>query len=278
MPVKVSYANPAGGVRPGTGSPASFGESWLADPDIAAQGRENQSLAQMQANLAAQREAEDNEWRLRLAAQEAEARSKYGAEEGARNLTLQGGELGSRERIAGLQAQNALDVSRLPIDWARERFGQVFPTIQGELTNIRNQLGQQPGPGGLANSPEITVGPVWNNQQQQQAVNASRAYTDQATQARTRTMQRNLGGQGLGSNSPMASALQMGYQNQGLNTNVSNEREIKTGMAGQNAQHVLGTQQARENQFATRQDEDIRRRQPLWGSYNALLAQLGGLA
>jgi len=155
------------------------------------------------------------------------------------------------------------------------QWNNVWGALQGHLGNVQGMMtaGGQSGP-----SPEITVGPVWNEQQIQQRVNAQRAANDQAMQSRTSDMQAGLAGRGFGANSPLAMALGQGFQNQNLATNTANERETRLGSAQMNAGHLLQTQQAREGQFASRQAEDIERRKPIWNSYNAILAALAGMA
>jgi hypothetical protein len=165
--------------------------------------------------------------------------------------------------------------AELPHQLGQQRFNQIFPMLQ-------NQLGQAmagaTSPGGSSGqSPEITVGPMWNPQQVQQQVNASRAANDQATGVRMQQAQRRVGASGFGSNSPLAMALQGNLQNQNLATNTANERELRLGAAQKNSDQVFRTQMGREQQFAARQGEDIERRKPYFNQFNSLLSAIAGM-
>lgn len=181
--------------------------------------------------------------------------------------------LGIEQGGANYRAQLAADAARYPAQLQQERFNQVFPLLSGLLGGYNfDRVGGQSGP-----SPEITVGPVWNQQQVQQQVNAARATNDAVTANQTRATEQEVAGRGFGSNSPLLAALRSGQQMAGMRTNAESERNIRLGAAETNAQQLLKTQQAREGQFATRMDEDIRRRQAALQGYSALLGTLGGL-
>lgn len=184
-------------------------------------------------------------------------------------LDLQSRQMPQDLKIA--QMQN--DTARLPAMLSQSRFNSVWPFLQNQFAhqNVQGQGGQS-GP-----SPEISVGPIWNTQDVQRQVNAGRATNDQATAGRMRQSQRDLGSRGFGSNSPLLAALGAMYQGQNLATNTANERDIRMGARSQNAGHILETQQAREGQFASRQQEDIERRKINMGYNNALLGALSGL-
>jgi hypothetical protein len=157
-----------------------------------------------------------------------------------------------------------------------------FNTVWGALSGM---MGGAFGPGGAFTaggqsppSPEISVGGVYNPQQVQQQVNAARAGNDQATASRMRQFTSETTGRGFSPSSPLISAMWGQLQGQNMGANTDAEREIRQGAAGQNAQQLLATQQAREQQFASRQDEDIRRRQPYLQNVNAWISALAGLA
>ena len=169
------------------------------------------------------------------------------------------------------QAQAA----ELPHKFAQQRFNQIFPLLQSQLGQA--QAGYQTPGGASGQSPEITVGPMWNPQQIQQQVNASRAANDQATAGRMQGVQRQVGASGFGSNSPLAMALQNNLQNQNLATNTANERETRMKATQENANQIFRTQMGREQQFAARQGEDIERRKPYFSTFNSLLGALSGL-
>lgn len=141
------------------------------------------------------------------------------------------------------------------------RFNAIFPLLQGQFNANANPIGGQP---------RVDVGPIWNDQQIQQQVNAGRAQTDAATEARTREMQQSLGGRGFGANSPLAAALGTQYQNAGLSANTANERETRWNAAQGNAGHIFKTQMGREQ-------AQIEREKPRWAQQSALLAALAGL-
>jgi len=191
---------------------------------------------------------------------------------------FQGGQAEAQRALELHQAQIAADASRYPFDLKQQRFDQLFPMFQHSLTALGTP-GQPFTAGGASGaSPEITVGGTLNPQQVQQQVNSQRAANDQATEGRMRQTAGQTAGRGFGANSPLLMALQGQAMGQNLATNTANERETRLGAAQQNSQHVLSTQQAREAQFASRQGEDIARRQPYFQQSNALLAALAGLA
>jgi len=166
----------------------------------------------------------------------------------------------------------AANAQMYPATLRQQRFNQLLPLLNGQLSQSPYTIGgQSPA------SPEITVGPIWNDQQQQQQVNAARASNDASAQSAIRQQQQSLGGQGFGANSPLAQALAGQTMAANQATNTANERDIRMNAQGQNAQHVLSTQQAREAQFAQRQQESIQRAQPYFARQNALIAALAGL-
>ncbi len=176
------------------------------------------------------------------------------------------------------QAQIAADASRYPATLKQQRFDTIFPWLQGQLGSLSSGGGLATAGGQSGPSPEITVGGVWNPQQTQQQVNSARAKNDQTAQTTMRGQQQQLSAQGFGANSPLLQSLYGQTQANNLATNTSNEREIRNNAAQQNAQNLLSTQSARENQFANRQNEDIERRKPVWQTFNNLIGSLVGLA
>ena len=172
--------------------------------------------------------------------------------------------------------QSGINAGAYAQDLRQQRFNAIFPWLQGQIGNFGSNFatagGQSP------KSPEINVGGVWNPQQIQQRVNAARSQNDQAMRTMQRGQQEQLGGQGFGANSPLLAALQGQTAASNLATNTANEREVRNTAAEQNAKHVLGTQSAREAQFASRQQEDIERRKPYFALYGSLINSLSGLA
>lgn len=180
-------------------------------------------------------------------------------------------QLASQEKVAQIGA----DASKFPAQMQQDRFNQVFPWLQGQLGSLQSQMatagGQSP------KSPEITVGGVYNPQQIQQQVNATRAQGDQAMNSTIRQNTQQNAGKGFGSNSPLLQALNGQARASNLGTNTMAEQQFRNQAAQANAGHVLQTQQAREGQFASRQNEDIERRKPYWSTMNSLIGALGGL-
>ncbi len=177
------------------------------------------------------------------------------------------------------QARIAADAARYAASYApnlqQARFQAVFPWMQSQVSSALSgaeRAGGQSGP-----SPEITVGGVYNPQQIQQQVNAQRGTNDQTAASQVSKQGQSLAGRGFGSNSPLLQALSGQTMANNLATNTSNEREIRWNAAQGNAQHLLGTQTARENQFANRMREDIERRKPYFQMANTLLGSVAGL-
>jgi len=177
-----------------------------------------------------------------------------------------------QQKAARERAQIASNASMYPAQAQMERFRTILPYLTSQFGNLQSMVGGQSGPG-----PQITAGPIWGDQQIQEQVNAARATGDQATANRISEMQQGVAGRGFGANSPLAQAIAAQYQGQGLAANVAGERETRMSMAERNAQQLLRGQQAAEQQYASRMQEDIERRRNLAGSYNALLGALAGL-
>lgn len=166
-------------------------------------------------------------------------------------------------------------VQEMGLQQRQDRFNAIFPTLRDQMGALAAGFGAPGGNSGTG--PEITVGPVWSDQQIQQQVNAGRAQNDKATQSRIRGMQQHVGASGFGSNSPLAMALQGQYQNQNLATNTALGRETRMNAQQANTDNIYRTQMGREQQYASRMDEDIRRRTATLNSYNALLSALSGM-
>lgn len=149
--------------------------------------------------------------------------------------------------------------------------GYENPSMKNYLWKQMNQpaFGGQSGP-----SPEITVGPVWNDSQVQQRVNQMRAGNDATVGSQVGQMNQSLGGRGFGSGSPLAQEMEARMRGMGMMANSSGENDLRWNAAQGNAQHVLGTQVARSNQFAQRMDEDVRRKGIEAGRKNNLLEAL----
>lgn len=156
---------------------------------------------------------------------------------------------------------------------------QRFNTVWGGLSGL---LGRTTNPitigGDSGTGPEITVGGVYNPQTVNQQVNATRAKNDRSAATKSRDAVADATGRGFGSQSPLLAALQGQIWGQNVATNTEAERAIRQTAAEQNSQQLLSTQQAREAQYASRQQEQIARAQPYFQTQNALIAALAGLA
>ena len=85
-----------------------------------------------------------------------------------------------QDQGANYRALLGAQAAELPAQLQQQRFGQVFPFVQGEFNSLKNQQIPQGGGAG-GNQPNINAAPVYNQQQTQQAVNAARAGNDQNT-------------------------------------------------------------------------------------------------
>lgn len=155
------------------------------------------------------------------------------------------------------------------------RFNTVWGGLSGLLGRTTNPItiGGDSGAG-----PEISVGGVYTPQMVNQQVNASRAKNDRSAATKARDAVGDATGRGFGSQSPLLAALQGQIWGQNMAANTEGERSIRQTAAEQNSQQLLSTQQAREQQYASRQQEQIARAQPYFQTQNALIAALAGLA
>lgn len=176
-----------------------------------------------------------------------------------------------QEEIAKTQAEAA----KYPYLLKQQRFNTVFPWLQGQIGGMSKSPytigGQSPA------GPDITAGPVWNDQQIQQKVNAGKASVDQQTQTAQRTAAAGAAGRGFGGTSPLVQALQGQLAGQGLAAKAGQEQQTRWGAAQGNAQQMLSSQNAREGQFASRQQESIQRAKPYFDLQQALIGTLGGM-
>ncbi len=166
-----------------------------------------------------------------------------------------------------------LAAQELPALLQQNRFSTVFPWLQGQLGGIRAQTGG----GNVGPATPINTNPIYNPEQIQQQVNASRAATDQSTASQVRAMQQQMGGRGFASQSPLVAALQGQYQNQGLASNVGNETNIRMNAAQQNAGQVLSAQQAAAQQNVGLQQAAAERQRNILGLYGSLFGAMSGL-
>lgn len=179
-----------------------------------------------------------------------------------------------QEAIAKTQA----DASMYPAKLRDQHFQQLFPMLSKGFGALGGGFGSPATAGGASGQgPAISAGPVWNPQQIQQQVNSSRAQTDASTQTQQKATGEQAAGRGFSSQSPLTLALQGQEAGQGMATNAQNQNQIQWGAAEGNSKSLLAGQQAREGQFASRQQEDIQRRLPYFQQQNALISALGGM-
>jgi hypothetical protein len=176
---------------------------------------------------------------------------------------------GHDEAMARLAQQPAMaQLAQKDAHW-----NALFPYLTQGLRSIGNFSSRVGGQSGVG--PRINARPIFDQSGIQQQMNANRAQGAQETAGQVQGMQNRLAGSGFGANSPLAAALQtqMSMANMG---NVANQnREFKQNAAQANAGQLLKAQTAQEQQFASRQQEDIERRRQVIGQQQGLLGLLG---
>jgi hypothetical protein len=174
-------------------------------------------------------------------------------------------EAGSNYR-AGLQA----DTARAGLAQSQSRYNQLLPMLQGELSSSAD-MGQS------GSGRPIDAGPVWNQQQIGQQVNAAQARNNAGTQSQQRGLQQSFAGRGFSSNSPLLQSLSTGLDMGRMRQNAEDTRQINWDSAQGNAQQLLAGQQAQEQQYANRMQEDIERRKAAATNKVSLLGMMAGL-
>lgn len=173
-------------------------------------------------------------------------------------------------------AQKVANIQNLGVQNQQKRFDTVFPWLQNQITGMMGNLSSTVG-GQSGQGPTINAGPIWNPQQIQQKVNNARAFADQGAATQQRVAQRGLASRGFSTSSPMMTALNNQIGNNALSQKVQAGYQIPMEMAEGNAKYQMAGQQAREQQFGNRMDEDIRRRQTILGMFPGLLGAISGL-
>jgi hypothetical protein len=163
--------------------------------------------------------------------------------------------------------------SVLPHNQRQSRFNTVWGALGGQMGNMLGGSSSYTGRGQVGQQPRIDARPVYSQGQIQQQVNARTAANDAGTASRVQQMQNSMAGRGFGSNSPLAMALQGNMMNANVAANLANERETRLGSAQANTDAVFRGQQAQEQQFASRQREDIERNRNMV----SLIGSLGSL-
>ncbi len=164
------------------------------------------------------------------------------------------------------RASISANASTLPALLQQGRYQQMLPFA---LNEYGAASGGQVGP-----APEISVGGIWNDQQVQQRVNAGRAQNDQGLSSQQKQTTNSLAGEGFGGNSPVAAALSSQQESATRAANSDLERETRWQAAEGNAQHVLGTQKARSDQYLGVEDIRQKRDQMRLSGLAAMLSAL----
>lgn len=178
----------------------------------------------------------------------------------------------NQARIAQMQA----DASKYPHILKQQRWNQLFPSVQGMLTNPGQFLSQYNTSQVSGSQPTINAAPIYSGQQTNEAVNAMRAKNDRAMMSRQEQLSREAAGRGAGANSPLVRSMREAMYGRNLAANTSAEQGLRFDVAGQNAKHLLAAQQAQEDQYGRRQNEGIERGKVGVGALTSILGSLMG--
>lgn len=159
-----------------------------------------------------------------------------------------------------------------PIDWSKQKFGQIFPLVQNALNGFTANGGRVGGQN--TPQPAVTTGGVYSDGQIQQNVNAARAGVDQQAATDSRAAAAKLAGQGFGGRSPLLAAIQGQIAGQAMGTGADQERQIRSNAAEANSKQNLASQQLAEQQWQDFNTADIQRRQAAANQTSSLLAAL----
>jgi len=174
--------------------------------------------------------------------------------------------------IASMQSE----ASKYPHLLKQQRWNQLFPSVQGLLSNPGQFLSQYNTSQASGQQPGIAASPIYSGQQTNEAVNAMRAKNDRAMASRQEQLSREAAGRGAGSNSPLVRSMREAMYGRNLAANTAGEQDLRFNVAGQNAQHLLKAQQAQEEQYARRQNEGIERGKVGVGALSSILGSLIG--
>lgn len=167
-------------------------------------------------------------------------------------------------------------LGKMPFDWQRERFGQVFPLFQTALNNFGTGGTERVG-GANTPTPDVTVGGVLTPEQIAMQKNAAFAHNAGTAATQNRATASNAAARGMSSQSPLVQAL-MGQQNAARMVSDSDAaRQIELDAAGANAKQRTTSEALREQTWQAENQLDINRRQAASQQQNALLAALAGV-
>jgi hypothetical protein len=176
---------------------------------------------------------------------------------------------GNQMRIAQTQAEAA----KYPHILKQQRWNQIWPWAQGQIKGMGNFTAGYQGPG-AAPAPEITVSPVWSDQQINERVNLTRSQNDAATAAKSGKIANEMAGRGFGSRSPLAAYMQTALQGMNLQGNTQAENDLRFGAAEANAKQILAAQQARAQQYAEQEAQKTERGKVQVGALNQLMGNI----
>lgn len=197
-----------------------------------------------------------------------------------RSLGFQGEQAGlDRTQAKDLQSSalaNQLNIARMPVDFAREKFNSVFPMVSGMLGG-GGSLSASTGAVGPASVAQRGPGTVYNSGQIDQSVNAMKAGNAQgaATQQRQNATQNAAGG--FGANSPLLQALNNQVAMGAMQANTTGERETRLGAATANAKQGLAASTANNQARAAFEQNAIDARRTDVNARTSLLQALAGM-
>lgn len=178
------------------------------------------------------------------------------------------------ERLQNAALSNQLTIAGMPIEFARERFNQIFPMVQGAVAGAGTGGGAAMGsPGGIERAP----GTVYTPGQIDQNVNAMRAGNSQAAATQQRQNAAANAAGGFGSNSPLLAALNNQAALGALAANTGGERDIRLGAASANAKQGLGAASANNQARAAFEANAIDAQRNQLQSRSSLIAALAGM-
>lgn len=162
----------------------------------------------------------------------------------------------------------------------QNKFNALLNAIGGNGGNARwSSSGGMRGTAGIGGQgPRIDSGPIYNQGQINETVNREKAANAEGIQNEITRNEGDLSGRGFNmQGSPLSQYFQTSANQRRLATDTDIGYKVPFDLAKDNAQHVLKTQVANEEQFASRQREEIARDQIRSGQRNSLLAALAGL-
>lgn len=206
---------------------------------------------------------------------------------------LQGTQLGFQGNQASLDRQQAKDlqssqlatqmsIARLPIDFQREKFGQLFPLVSSAIGGAMGGggMGGAAGSSGASfggGSAQMAPGTVYTPGQIDQQVNAMKAGNNQAAATQQRQNAAATAAGGFGGHSPLLAALNNQAQMGAMQANTSGERDTRLAAAAANAKQGLGAAQANNQANIGFQQNAIDAQRNQLNARTSLIAALAGM-